>query len=228
MVEGRLIFAMDKARIGMVLGASMPLLAAIAQPSYAADPCRTGMPTAYTYAEISTSGFSCKLGDTIYSDFSFTGFTTGSFIFTNPSPYSFLHTFQGQSLAFGPASTANYSYKVALDPGSPPNTFWKFETSTTVNTILSGVASTKTLEDTAIPSSTVTSTNGMNSGMYVYSPFNAGPISFRSNINVTQGLMTQFTDVLLQADVPGPLPLLGATAAFGFSRHLRRRLAKSS
>lgn len=187
------------------------------------------MPTAYTYGEISAAGFTCQIGDKIYSDFSFTGFTGGSFTFTNPTDFPFFHTFQGQSLGFGPSTTANYSYKVAVDTSMmPKNTIWKYSTSTTVNDMGFGVASLKTLKDTAIPSSTVSSVDGMNSSIYTYSPATVGPISFMSNISVTKGFMTQFTDTLIQSDVPGPLPLLGATAALGFSRQLRRRVAKSS
>lgn len=220
---------MDKARLGLLLGISMPLIAAAPLPAFAIDPCRTGMPTAYSLSEISAAGFTCQIGDKIYSDFLFTGFTGGSFIFTNPPAFPFFHTFQGQALGFGPSSSASYSYKLAVDTTMmPKNTIWKYETSTTVSSTGAGVTSTKTLQDSAIPSSLVTSVNGMNSAMYTYAPATVGPISLVSNINVTNGFLTQFTDTIIQSDVPGPLPLLGASAAFGFSRHLRRRVAKSS
>jgi hypothetical protein len=38
-----------------------------------------------------------------------------------------------------------------------------------------------------------------------------------------QGTLAEFTNTYRQA-VPGPLPLLGAGVAFGFSRKLRRRI----
>jgi hypothetical protein len=39
--------------------------------------------------------------------------------------------------------------------------------------------------------------------------------------------MDVFTDTLIQQVVPGPLPILGAAAAFGYSRRLRKRLSTS-
>jgi hypothetical protein len=40
------------------------------------------------------------------------------------------------------------------------------------------------------------------------------------------GNITQYGNIFRQ-EVPGPLPLLGAGTAFGFSRKLRRRLQAS-
>ena len=55
-------------------------------------------------------------------------------------------------------------------------------------------------------------------------------LSFTSESSFTSDSRGNFLDaVSLRVDVPGPLPLLGATAAFAYTRKLRRRikLAKS-
>jgi hypothetical protein len=72
----------------------------------------------------------------------------------------------------------------------------------------------------------------MNSNPFTYTPPVNGPLAFVSEINVTNGLLTQFTDTLTQTvvtpPVPGPLPILGAAIAFGSSRQLRNRIRKLS
>jgi MYXO-CTERM domain-containing protein len=69
-------------------------------------------------------------------------------------------------------------------------------------------------------------------------PFATGPSSFftppvtsatfTTTLNVTSGFVSQVTSGISQRDpgtrVPGPLPLLGAGAAFGFSRRIRNRI----
>jgi hypothetical protein len=50
--------------------------------------------------------------------------------------------------------------------------------------------------------------------------------TFTATLNVTQGVVNQFSSSTRWRDpipTPGPLPLLGACAAFSFSRKLRRR-----
>jgi hypothetical protein len=58
------------------------------------------------------------------------------------------------------------------------------------------------------------------------STFNAGitSSSFTNTFNVTAGGFTSFGNSLAEkAEVPGPLPILGAAAAFRFARRLRKR-----
>jgi hypothetical protein len=225
-LECRHFFQMSKFRLGLVTGLTCALPLGLSFPAHAIDACRTGA-TSYSLAELSATGFTCQLGDKIYSDFSLTGLSSGSFIFTNPIPN--FHTFQGQGVALTAGSSASYNYKIAIDPAvAPPGTkFLNFSTTTAVSDVGSGVDSSKSLSD---GTNTVTSGNGINSPAYTYSPTISGPITFTSNIVVTQGLMTQFTDSVMQqatTPVPGPLPILGAGALFGFSRQLRKRIKAS-
>jgi len=66
-------------------------------------------------------------------------------------------------------------------------------------------------------------------GNKVYSPKIASD-TFSSTLTVTNGVIQSVTstvnvvDAPTPSEVPGPLPLLGAGAAFGFSRQLRQRV----
>lgn len=218
---------MNKLHFGLVAGLACAMPLGLSLPSHAAT-CRTGAPTSYTLAEISAGGFNCQLGDKIYSDFSFTGFSSGTFVFTNPIPT--FHTFQGQALGLGPSTAASYTYKVSIDSViSPTAKFRNFSTTTAVSDIGNGSISTKSLANQSM--NTVVSSNGVNSATYTYSPTTTTPIIFTSDISVTEGLLTQFTDVLQQqmnTPAPGPLPILGAGAAFGLSRQLRKRIKSAA
>jgi hypothetical protein len=87
--------------------------------------------------------------------------------------------------------------------------------------------STKTL--TGIPNGDVsTGTNDVVGNLVTYVPTIGGPVDFSGTINVTSGRMDVITDTLAQQVItppsatPGPLPILGAAAAFGSVRKLRR------
>ena len=60
-----------------------------------------------------------------------------------------------------------------------------------------------------------------------------GPLYFTSTVSLSQGQVSTVSDVLDQKfppsdGVPGPLPLLGGGAAFGFSRRIRSRIKASA
>ena len=55
--------------------------------------------------------------------------------------------------------------------------------------------------------------------------------TFTLTLDVTAGKVTSFDQTVTQSvfsEVPGPLPLLGAGAAFGFSRRIRSRIKASA
>lgn len=213
------------------LGVAVSAPLAFALPGHAIETCRDGSMGSYTAADIKAPGFTCKLGDKIYYDFDFNGVPSGSFVMTNPMPN--FHTFQGQALGLGPGSSITYAYKVAIDAMmAPTSRMLEYATSTSVTNLGGGVTSNKSLEDAFTAMSAVNSANGMNSNPFTYTPPVSGPLAFVSEINVTNGLLTQFTDTLTQTvvtpPVPGPLPILGAAIAFGSSRQLRNRIRKLS
>jgi hypothetical protein len=97
----------------------------------------------------------------------------------------------------------------------------------------SAVASYSMLNTASIPGNL-----GVPATATVNLPFATGPssvftppvtsASFETTLNVTTGFVTQVTSGISQqapmSEVPGPLPLLGAGAAFGFSRRIRNRI----
>jgi hypothetical protein len=205
----------------------LPLFVAAtsATPAHAIQDCGTGT---WSLATISGAGFTCQKDDKIYSDFTFTGFTgMPNFQFTStPFMGTDTHTFQGIGIDL--TTSASYSYKIAVDtvmaPGYKISTFF---TSTTTQ----GTPVSKTLTDEF--GNTVTSTNGVQSAVYSGTPYpHAGPIQYSSNLTPsTSSIIYSFTDTHTQTSVPpvpGPLPVVGAAAAFGYSRQIRRRLKKAA
>ncbi|MFT5340466.1 MAG: hypothetical protein ACI9IO_002223 [Cyanobium sp.] len=71
--------------------------------------------------------------------------------------------------------------------------------------------------------------------LYAYVPVNPGEVPFSSAFSATQAwtyatatLASSSTAAQSTASVPGPLPILGVAAAFGFSRQLRKRIKSST
>ena len=170
----------------------------------------------------------CFIGDKVYSDFSFTGISTGVFTFTNASPLQ--HVFSGAGLAFV-GTSFSYSYKVAFYNPAPGTVFYGYRTA--------GSASggdmtvyTKTLTSIS-PVTTPTSsvaTQDVDGLQAVFPSGTISPITFESTVTRTSGgSVDVITDSIEQKQypVPGPLPIFGAGAAFAFSRRLRNRIKQA-
>jgi hypothetical protein len=209
---------LSKAAIAAVFAAPV----AFSSPSIAQSACGPG--TIAAYLALGSTG--CTSGDLIYSDFSFTGFNTGTtnLSITDNGPQ---HTFSASGLNFVAGTNASYSYTVAIAPGNPYTTFSGYRTGASSSDLFDPLVGIKTL--TGTPSAGVsTSTNGSIGNLVLYSPTISGPVSFSGLIIVTTGRMDVFTDTVaqqIQVPVPGPLPILGAAAAFGYSRRLRKRIS---
>lgn len=209
---------LSKAALAAVLAAPV----AFTSPSFAQSACVPG--SIADYVNLGSAG--CTNGDKIYSDFSFTGFNVSTNLSVTNSGSQ--HTLSASGLNFGAGSTASYSYTVAIAPGNPNASFLGYRTSATDSDVLSNLVGTKTL--TGTNGGTSTSSNGATGNVVFYSPTIGGPVTFTGALNVTSGRMDVFSDTLaqqIQAPVPGPLPILGAGAAFGYSRRLRKRLSTS-
>lgn len=181
--------------------------------------CLTGQTWSQLVALGSTG---CSIGDKIFKNFSTGSFTAGSFDITaQPSGYSL----QGSSLSLG-TGTYNYSYDVVVT--NPGNVFDKYRTTISTASLLTtdGTGSlTATGEGT---STSVVSNNNSTAGNVVTFNANATSTTFTGQIIVTNGVMDTYTNRLSQRAVPGPLPILGAGAMFGFSRRLRSRISKAA
>jgi hypothetical protein len=190
-----------------------------AMPSQAQSACSGG----YSIAALGGLGSTgCIIGDKIYSDFSFSGAWAGTSSFTFSNSPADQHTFSGSGIALN-SGTYGYTYKVTIAPGNPLQRIMAYRAGNGTSDIFLPLIASRTL--TGTPGATVTAPNDGTSSPYMYpSPYVTGPVVFTSNISVTSGRMDIVTDTLGQVTVPGPLPIVGAAAAFGFSRKLRHRI----
>jgi len=201
-----------------VLAIVAPLTAG--SPSLAQPVCTPGGITQYT----GYGATGCKVDDKVFSNFSFTGFNASSSIFSVTS-LAEQHTFSASGLNFTPGAVASYNYLVTITDGSFG--IQAYRTSATSSEVTLPLMGTKTLtgNPAGITSTAVDTTVG---NAVLYPAVEPGPVAFTGTINVTGGRMDVFTDSISQAlkptasATPGPLPILGAAAAFGSVRKLRK------
>jgi hypothetical protein len=170
--------------------------------------------------------------DKVFSNFSFTGFNASSIFSVTASGDPLVdaqHTFSASGLNFTPGAVASYSYLVTI--GNPPEFgFAAYRTSATSSEQTEPLMGTKTL--TGNPAGTGITSEAVNTTIGNVVPYPAaepGPVAFTGTINVDGGRMDVFTDSISQTRIrteasatPGPLPILGAAAAFGSVRKLRK------
>lgn len=193
---------------------------------------------AYAFNEIfQTPGFTYTSGNIVYSDFTYS-FENGA-TFDPAAFFGFANTpadqssFYANQLALneshivgGLAPKFNYSYKVSI---TAPNRITKFSTEL-ASTLAGFNMAMKALEDGLTPPNTITATFAplQSPVSHTYLSPRSGPIIFRGSIIAMQGRVDSFADIVYQSQnttrVPGPLPVLAAGAAFGFSRKLRQRI----
>ena len=224
--------SLSKAAALSVIAASGMILAAPGAAN--ATACGSGT---YTISQL-MAGFACTIGDKEFSDFFFAGITDGNFGFTYDDPAveggNGDHTFSGSGLNYrGPGFTYNYTAKI-VNPGS---NFAAFNTGFSTSKNDSGF--TKTLsaykaDGTTLIGSTSATASSANGIGHTFVPSEPGPIVFKNVVTRAPGTnprMDIISDSVSQSPntppprVPGPLPLLGAGAAFGMSLKLRRRIS---
>ncbi|MFM7465840.1 MAG: hypothetical protein ACKO28_10300, partial [Cyanobium sp.] len=172
----------------------------------------------------------CTVGDKIYSNFSYTGFVAAdsaqNVVNMSESGIGGLQHTIGMMNTSGWTSASNtFNYTIsAVGPGVELNQW-----AATGGSSIIGSAFNSTV--TATSSAPSPNPNGaVNAFTTVGSPstFNAGTTSsaFTNTFNVTSNAFTSFDNSLTQRSTvtatPGPLPILGAAAAFGSIRKLRR------
>jgi len=188
--------------------------------AHAANPCflkdLAGPPAAPTACDFTSGNYQV-------TDFSYTGFTPSTFDYIT---YTLSGTDLQPQLTFVPGRTSSISgsisYKITLTGG------YNFATAQANITGNNGIFSTTTAS-TGLPTSatsaggagtTVSFTPGLTTQTFTQS-FSATP----SGSLVANSLGTIYSITPGPAsEVPGPLPILGAGAAFGFSRRLRHRI----
>ena len=194
---------------------------AVVSPSSAQVACTPGLIADY----LAYGSTGCISGDKIYSNFSFTGLPgTTALSITDSGPQ---HTFSAAGLSLSAGSSASYSYTVSIAPGNPGASFLAYRTGATTSDVFNPLVSTKTLTGTP-NGDTSTAVNDGTGSLVTYTPTIGGPVVFSGAMSVTSGRMDVISDSLVQqvtppaSATPGPLPILGAAAAFGSVRKLRR------
>ena len=190
----------------------------------------------FVFSDI-TAGFTCYVGDKVYSDFAnFSGMgANDTFSLFQGGPNNEVHSLSvqgGSNGGYFTPGTYGFNYKVTVWQGN--QAIQTYSTGATTN--VGGVVWEKDLISTGSPVS-ATATNLTPGGTSSSSTFNPLLTSadFTTSLNVTSGIgVTQWSDALIQtnntsgtATAPAPLPLLGAAAAFGLSRRLRRRVRQA-
>jgi len=225
----------SKARVlvAMVVpfGAVSPALAGSLDPPPSPVMC-SGF---YSVASLTAAGFSCFLADKQY--FSFSGFSglasTAGFVFTQSGTES---TFSGAGLNFI-GSSFSYNYSVALYNPLPGQAFESYNTDASGSSTGGALTYSKSLSTIAPgpvtgPSTSVNGSGGGN--LVIFAAGETGPVVFSGTLTRIGGKIDYFADSLKQYkdptinEVPGPLPLLGAGAAFCFSRRLRSRIKRAA
>jgi hypothetical protein len=203
--------------------------------------CAGGSTGQALWSDISgTPGFACTIGDKIYSNFSYSSvlnqygpsFSSGidptdQFSFSTIGPGGLIHNLNVQSLNSFINSKVTLTYDVTVVGSS---------------NVLNTYSGNITGDNATLWAMSLAATNAaspsLTQGPPVYPGLNQSAttptLSFNPNVTSTTFTstlladpngagVTQFSNRLTQA-VPGPLPILGAGAAFGFSRKLRRRV----
>jgi hypothetical protein len=177
------------------------------------------------------AGNSCNTaGGWIFTLNSFSGFGatdalsfTGGGIITAPLTYGILQQAGSWTSANNPY-TFNYSVTAPT-----PRLLSSYSSSLTssVSGVEGGDAGTWDVNGTPGAAMAVFSTPTSTNGFKSYST-NLSSDTFSATLNVSTGQIQSVTSTINTREpssaVPGPLPLLGAGAAFGFSRRLRNRV----
>ena len=205
-----------------------------ATPAQAQTCTGNGTSTAnFTLAFLAANpNLTCTVGDKTYSNFVITGFVASDLaqnvVNMSESGVGGLQHTIGMMNTSGwtsPVNTFNYTVSIA----SGPNVLDQWAATGSGSLIGSAFNSTVTATNSA-PSPNPNSAVNAFSTVASPSTFNAGTISsnFANTFNVTSNSFTSFDNSLTQklgptaTGTPGPLPILGAAAAFGSVRKLRR------
>jgi len=214
-----------------LVGAGLSL--GFAAPTYA-----QGASCGVNGATLFAAGYTCTAGDKLYSEFTILqggttlAGTTNFFVISDNDPSHTLSAVGNYGVG-----TYAFSYKMEIvGPNLATREFGSIKTGATTS-IIPPPPNTWTKTLAAVPVTapgSVVSTETSVGGESTTAAFADGIKSavFTSTLNVTGGVVTGFSDSMTQDiihnDVPGPLPILGAGMAFGFSRKLRRRVSAAN
>lgn len=219
-----------------LLGCAVSLVAATPASAQSAQGCLVqGSTATFTYRQATQAGFSCQVTDKILGQFSpnAQGIDLDSvFTFSEQNPTE--HLLQ-LSQASGIRVPGAISYTLTVS--GAPNTYVVAGQTQGFVPLIAGSTSQKSVFMDGMSPATVTSVGGVNSPIGTF-PFPGStfftvvdswvPTSAPFGPDYLTGFNTKFGQKVYGPGVPGPLPLLGAGAAFGFSRRLRRRVRQAA
>jgi hypothetical protein len=192
-------------------------------------------PLADLFANYGAGGSSCQVGDKIYSDFTLLVGTPRTATATiNENPALLSHTISIADLLTAADSPLSFSFKVKVAPSSS-NTLDKFTASVASsqsplasnNGNISVASALGNPPGTALGFLVNGNSNPGTSGLYGNG---VTEDTFTLTVDATGGTVDTYSSTLTQrshVEVPGPLAILGAGTAFGFSRKLRRRITQA-
>jgi hypothetical protein len=201
--------------------ASASLFLATGSPAKAAL-CLDGTLTA-----VQTAGSCTDAVGFTFALTSFSGFSGADIFSFQSAGNNFSYSVQGAGAWSTSGLTLNYT---ATAPTGKQFNFYTSNLSSSNNPPLD--AGNYTVASATQPSaiSTFAPPLQANGGLKIYSPKITTDI-FTGTLNVTGGTISSVTGVVASqiippptSSVPGPLPLLGAVAAFSFSRKMRNRI----
>ncbi|MCP9937133.1 hypothetical protein KBY95_08560 [Cyanobium sp. Aljojuca 7A6] len=198
-------------------------------------------PVSCAATALNTAACNPLVGDKQFSDFTFTGFTpaagdTVSFRQTAPTAFSMQYNFDpGRS---APNATGTFGYKITIiEPfKSLGFRFLNAQANITGGTIGGGALNT-VASSTALTGGSVSSTSGPGPiDTFIDDTFEAVFSQTFSALGGNDptadiesfGLRFRQNKEFTTSSVPGPLPILGAGAAFGLSRKMRRRIKQAA
>ena len=194
----------------------------------------------FSTATVFGAGFFCTIEDKVFKNFNL---VSGSVAGINwdwgvvPGATQNQYTMQGTKTS----GLSNFKFTYDLEITAPGFFFDRFRTAA-VTSVIDSPTFVKTLTPLNAPASTpsvaTTPAGGPNSPIATFSPNNLTLINFESELKLTgvpgtNAPAQSFQDTVIQRNppqtdtVPGPLPILGAAAAFAYSRKVRNRVAKS-
>jgi hypothetical protein len=203
-------------------------------PAHAAVNCLTGISS---IQDLITNG-SCDLKGVILTYTSSSGFANSAFITITATPpgvtptptaTAFTISFQGNPTPYTSPFTGEFKYTLAAPSGK-----YIVDYTSALSSAENGGNNTGTFNLTGAAGTAAATYVPVNTAVgqtKTYSNTTTVSDAFTAGVGVTQGTITQFTQSFNFADtpppttsVPGPLPLVGAGIAFGYSRKLRKRI----
>ncbi|MFN7900578.1 MAG: hypothetical protein ACK5N0_13110 [Synechococcaceae cyanobacterium] len=207
---------------------------AAACPTGASATVFPGTTIAATYATVFGGSYSCTIGDLVFSNFAS---PTADLAALGTKPYFWFTEdpdAMSYSISYGYASSGAGVGTFPIGPTTSPVRTYGFSYKATIDQSLaagygfSGYSAGRTGTN---PSATTPSGNPNFQQTLDGTPVNFYTMNFTTSARLagtvasnTRILYNEFT----QAPVPGPLPLVGAGVAFGFSRKIRRRALKAA